>query len=1695
MLLDDESNGCEPASPLPVSDATSPSQRPRRNAHQKAIDYTGTNCGLLWREEKELKKALYASLNETAKKPRSSEMGGPPVDGAKNAKNKSKNNNGNAEPNQKKAKVHAQRKFAQGSTPNSPIPTPLKMCSTSNIAAVDVFPCRRPKTEDFLTFLCLRGTPILPPSLDFFNNWSREDSCSEKSYYSEPDNFQDDTNLKDNETPMKDGGDNNGKFNFKSSTDMSTFHRQASAKLSAVKQKLNLRHSDFQDAEPTKSNTITSQSNDNGKKRKTSVEESSNCFKKLAVASNANNSLTSALTKADTKPEDKIEIKTSSGVSSMNALKEKYKKQLLEKKANPTKNTNLKGRPQSNSPLSTKKIECEKENDKDAKLKGTNRSSVAKLNAKREEIKKSLEKRKTLRSARKINEMTSTYLEVSSKNQSSTRARRAKLVPPIVEVDSDDSDFEDKPLIASKLKPTKPIEPIKSVKKLEILGPVSGCKVIHNIKHQMVLNQKPVVKLANIALQQNSRLLCVDHSYGKAPLSPPPIVIPKPKIITKPIVSNNKPDRIPGPKSKSLHHTEYKPTCNIVVEESKRCTRSQKQRDDKEEVKMPKGDKTVVKNDTVKSDDVDMSKKMLPDDKNANSAIKKTKLQSNTPKPSSTEKTTIPENTKSDKLLPKDKPKPTSIKVTKENVTPKPKIISIDSSTEDEDSEEDACSSDDSFLLSSFVKSTISKVPPSSNKEEEDKKMEKPMKNKPESKKIKVKKSEKKNSGKTIDSKKKSLTEEGTPKKTKKSNDSLVSKSGKKKLSKKKKLKKNSKDEKSKTDGGDEKQSTPLNAYLERRMKFLSDSSSEEELLSSDSSISVILPRPPMIPVAAPVPTQKESSASNANVNTSTEETEQNSSTSYIIENMTQGTGGFENISNEMATATLPGELMFGSAEEIQGLMTSEFSGVFDENFPAGAILLTTRDTLTQAPLHFIQDITPTKTVADASTNTCEDDIILCSSDGSYTREQAAEEPCENSGSSVQIISSSSTSLMSSPEIVISSSTNTNATPAKISTTSTHASSSTTKAKIPTEKSLVTKSTTAKIKNIAKNGEDFPGPDDMAKLVEAPVYAPTIQEFQDPLEFIEKITPEAEKYGICRIIPPSSFKPECKVNDDMRFTAHNQYVHKMLYRWGPNRKHVAAIRKHLASQGIKMEHSPLIGGIEMDLSRLYHTVESFGGLKQVMEKKKWQKIADTLHIPKAAQDRVNKLYDAYCKYLVSYATLPKEEKDKLDKDVAAQRELWIQKKASKVKKSPETGNTDLEDEEEDEEDEDEEGNDCVTKGRSMSLSAFYRVARNTMSMWYRNEPITEEVEKDYWKLVSQGTNHVVVHAGNIDSSVYGTGFPTNRNSPVSKHPWNLKVLTNNPGSILRSMGPVSGVTIPTLHVGMLFTSGCYFRDPHRLPWIEYLHTGADKIWYSVPNSASDRFRKATKAIMPDVCTNNPIWLPSDTAMIPPSLLIEHGSPLCRTVQESGQFVVIFPSAFTSTICTGYAVSESVYFAPPYWLEMAQNSFQDIQNSSEPPVFSLERLLFAIANDNRTQTETLVKLLPLLKHIRDRELCSRKQLFDIGLKVSERLVINETAKGKKRNKGVEDESERECEICRTHCYISLVVNTQDETVYCLEHGYQNIQRKEGKTHKLLYTYDQSELNDLVRKVSELIRNTSDKGGSGKKKARRKLPMTP
>ena len=531
-------------------------------------------------------------------------------------------------------------------------------------------------------------------------------------------------------------------------------------------------------------------------------------------------------------------------------------------------------------------------------------------------------------------------------------------------------------------------------------------------------------------------------------------------------------------------------------------------------------------------------------------------------------------------------------------------------------------------------------------------------------------------------------------------------------------------------------------------------------------------------------------------------------------------------------------------------------------------------------------------------------------------------------------------------------------------------------------------------------GHRFPRLGQHAEMMEAPTFRPTEAEFKDPLRYIQKIRSYAEQFGMCRIIPPKTFKPECNVDDDMRFTGYNQYVNRMFSRWGPNAKETAAIKKYLETQNVDTRAHPLVGGLEVDLPALYHAVQSFGGLGEVIQKKKWPKIAEYLRVSRGSNSNMagNKLDDIYVKWLLPYDTLSAVEREELLRLVE---EEWAEQSRDKAKKTQnkENGN-DADEEEEEEEDEDQE---AVVKGKATSLTAFYRLATNLMKTVFRNEePPHYTVEDEYWKIVGDKDVHMQVSQGSIDTGMEGFGFPI-RNSPFATHPWNLKVLTKNSRSILRAMGSVMGVTQPTLHVGMLFTTGCWYRDPHGLPWIEYLHTGAPKIWYGIPDDHSLAFYTAMKQLVPSFCKNQKIWLPSDTTMVCPSLLVKHGVSVCRAVQQPGQFVVVFPKSYTSSICTGYCVSESVYYAPADWLRDVDHVFQDIKDSMEPMMFPLEKMLFALSVDVKSTKYVLEAIRPKVNHfctchgntkfalfqiekIREREARARKEVISLGIKV-------------------------------------------------------------------------------------------------------------
>lgn len=78
-------------------------------------------------------------------------------------------------------------------------------------------------------------------------------------------------------------------------------------------------------------------------------------------------------------------------------------------------------------------------------------------------------------------------------------------------------------------------------------------------------------------------------------------------------------------------------------------------------------------------------------------------------------------------------------------------------------------------------------------------------------------------------------------------------------------------------------------------------------------------------------------------------------------------------------------------------------------------------------------------------------------------------------------------------------------------------------------------------------------------LEDAPVFYPTEEEFQDTLKYISSIRSRAEPYGICRIVPPRSWKPTCPLKEKSiwegsKFATRVQRIDKLQNRGSGSKK-------------------------------------------------------------------------------------------------------------------------------------------------------------------------------------------------------------------------------------------------------------------------------------------------------------------------------------------------------------------------------------------------------------------------------------------------------------------------------------------------------------------------------------------------------------
>lgn len=335
-----------------------------------------------------------------------------------------------------------------------------------------------------------------------------------------------------------------------------------------------------------------------------------------------------------------------------------------------------------------------------------------------------------------------------------------------------------------------------------------------------------------------------------------------------------------------------------------------------------------------------------------------------------------------------------------------------------------------------------------------------------------------------------------------------------------------------------------------------------------------------------------------------------------------------------------------------------------------------------------------------------------------------------------------------------------------------------------------------------------------------------------------------------------------------------------------------------------------------------------------------------------------------------------------------------------------------------------------------------------------HRPVTEEdVENEFWRLVADLEETVEVEYGaDIHCTTHGSGFPTlekNPSNPYASDGWNLNVLPFASESLFRHIkSDISGMTVPWVYVGMIFSTFCWHNEDHYAYSANYQHFGATKTWYGIPGDDAEKFEAAMREAVPELFETQPDLLFQLVTLLTPEQLTKAGVRVYAVDQRAGQMVITFPQAYHAGFNHGFNFNEAVNFAPPDWESYGMSGVERLQLFRRQPCFSHDELLWTAA-DGATAGLTISTakwLGPALDRIQKRETAERQLFVKNHLESSpHKCQCFREGDGdcplafKIEDEDVLDEDEQCCSYCKAFAYLSRFKCHQSGKVLCISHA--------------------------------------------------------
>lgn len=409
------------------------------------------------------------------------------------------------------------------------------------------------------------------------------------------------------------------------------------------------------------------------------------------------------------------------------------------------------------------------------------------------------------------------------------------------------------------------------------------------------------------------------------------------------------------------------------------------------------------------------------------------------------------------------------------------------------------------------------------------------------------------------------------------------------------------------------------------------------------------------------------------------------------------------------------------------------------------------------------------------------------------------------------------------------------------------------------------------------------------------------------------------------------------------------------------------------------------------------------------------------------------------------------------------------------------------------------------EGGIYSLKQFQEKAADFKEGYFQNKmpfdpvlncarPVTEDdIEREFWRLVASLEETVEVEYGaDIHSTTHGSGFPTiekNPQDPYATDPWNLNIMPLHGDSLFRHIkSDISGMTVPWLYVGMIFSTFCWHNEDHYAYSANYQHFGSTKTWYGIPGEDAEKFENAMREAIPELFETQPDLLFQLVTLLTPEQLKKAGVRVYALDQRAGQFVITFPQAYHAGFNHGFNFNEAVNFAPTDWEPFGDAGVERLQQFRRQPCFSHDELLWTAAEGAATGGVTITTakwLAPALLRLQDREAAQRKSFIDKHHHAGPCTITDVIEEAGPRcqigfvvDENDVPEEEYQCTHCKAYAYITRFKCDVSGKVMCLAHAgsYEccempEEQRYAGNNHTLHYRRTAEAIDTIYQKVAD------------------------